>query len=188
VRCLLLLAAALLFPALLDAQVEPGDRVRVKGGSGSLSGTVVAVTDSTVTLTGSTGALGLRRVTRTVDFAYLDQLERSLGPRSRAEGAFRGAAIGLLGGAAVGGTVGLSAAVLDNCDASVDFLCFTPGMGLFLGGLIGAYSGAPYGLVAGFLWPGDYWERTEIPAPSTLRPTVLATPDGRTGVGVSLRF
>lgn len=183
---LLILAAALLAPTLLCAQVELGDRVRVKSGSGSLSGWVIAVTDSTVTLAGSTDALGLGRGTRTVELATLDRMELSVSQRSRGEGALRGAAAGLVSGAAAGAVVFWGMTWMDDCDPKVDDLfCFTPEFALLMGAGIGGYYGTLSGAVIGLVWPGDRWQRTPFAAP---RAAVLATGDGRAGVGVTLRF
>ena len=187
---LLVLAGALLAPTIISAQVEPGDRVRIVTDAHVVTSRVVAADDSTMVLDRATNRWGVPVRTRPIDWAEVRRLDMGTGRRSRFAGGLQGAAVGLVGGAAGGAVVFGGLTALSGCDprspdAEERFGCFRTGDAFLLGALIGAYWGTPSGAIAGFLWPGDRWERTPITVP---RPAVVATPDGRAGVGVSLRF
>ena len=186
----LALAAALLVPGLLAAQVEAGDRVRVVTDAHQVTGRVVAADDSTLVLDRTANRWGVPVSTRPIEWAEVRRLDMGAGRRSRMTGALEGAAVGLVGGAASGAVMFGGMTALSGCDprspdAGERFGCFRTGDALLIGALIGAYWGTPSGAVAGFLWPGDRWERTPLALP---RPTMAATRDGRAGVGASLRF
>ena len=189
-RRLLVLVTALLAPTLLSAQVEPGNRVRIVTDAHVVIGRVAAADDSTVVLDRTTNRWGVPVSTRPIGWTEVRRLDMGAGRRPRLVGALEGAALGLVGGAAGGAVMFGGLTVLSGCNArSPDpeerFGCFRTGDAFLLGALLGAYQGAPTGAVLGFLWPGDRWERTPVALP---RPAVVAMPDGRTGVGASLRF
>lgn len=185
-----LVATALLVPVLLEAQVEPGDRIRIATASHVLTGRVAASDDSTLVMEGVVNRWGVPVRTRPIEWSEVRRLDVSDGRRSRFEGALKGGAVGLVSGA-TGGVLGFAVPnALSGCDprspdAEERFGCFRHGDAILLGALIGAYYGAPSGAVMGFLWPGDRWERSPRAAP---RPTVVAAPDGRLGIGAALSF
>jgi hypothetical protein len=187
---ILVVASALTLPGFLAAQVEPGTRVRVATGAHTLTGRVVAAGDQTLVMERVTNRWGVPVRTRPIEWAEVRRLDVSPGRRSRAEGALHGAAVGLVGGAAGGAVMfagfnGLSGCDPRSPDPEERFGCFRTGDALLLGAMIGAYFGAPYGAGAGFLWPGDRWERSLLPLPLP-RLTVGAAPEGRVGIAASI--
>lgn len=91
----------------------------------------------------------------TIPMASVQKLEVSRGRGARSGRTIGGAAIGLLSGALVAGTVGAMATQCTNCDgdSGIGVLMAVPGgiLGLFIGGAIG------------FSHPADHWQSVSIP-------------------------
>lgn len=183
-----LLALALVLPSGAAAQVDEGDRVRVSTRPGrEWTGRVAEVGDSALVLERAVNGWGIPVRVGPIALDSIRRLDVSARRHSRAEGALRGAAIGV-GAGAVGGAVSWGAlAALQRCDPhSPDeeerFLCFTTREALVMGTILGGFLGIQAGAVVGFLAPGDHWVRVPV------RPVVVAGSAGGVGIGVSVAF
>jgi membrane associated rhomboid family serine protease len=131
----------------------PGARVRVLTLSGdSWSGTLRAVVGNTMMLT-EADTWGGRLTQRPVSVDHVNELWVSRG-RRRGRGALYGFGIGLVGGAAIGASLGaLTATETEDCD-----FCGRD-VNAFFGAIGGAILGAPLGAVIGALHGPERWER-----------------------------
>ena len=158
----------LLIPlASLEAQLQPGQRVRITAphlGISKHSGTLVAVDGDTLTL--DTLQVALMNVTR---------LDVYMGRKGHAD-------TGTLVGALVVG-VPLAILLAVACEDVSGFCNVAGGVaaGLLVGGAVGALVGA----TVGALIKTDRWEEVPLDA---LRVSVAPQRDGRFGLGASVRF
>ena len=159
----------LLIPfAGLEAQLQPGQRVRITAaqlGISKYSGTLVAVHGDTLTVD-----------TLQVALTNLTRLDVYMGRKGHAG---TGAVVGSL---VVGVPLAILAAVF--CDIPSDANCTASGgaaVGLFVGGAAGALVGAGVGL----LIRSDRWDEVPLDA---LRVSVAPQRNARFGLGLSVRF
>lgn len=154
------------------APVAPGDRVQVNGrGFGGIY-TLQGWSAESIAVTRADG----QRHAFARDTVRLLRVSRGL--RTRGQGAWHGAKIGFLTGAAVGVVAGL----FDGDDPADTFIAFTAEeKAVYLGAFTGAIGGT-LGLLVGAASPGERWERV----PLERLPSVTV---GRSGaVQVGLRF
>jgi hypothetical protein len=134
--------------------VSPGTRIRVTAEApGRTTGTLLALSGGDI----------LMRSDRTRDSIHVSlgtvrSLEVSEGTRRRR---LLGAALGYVGGLAVGGLVGYL--VLDAGQSSDSNLS---GMGMYLGGTVGVVGGVTTGLILGSR-PVERWRRVTVPVGSS---------------------
>ncbi len=171
-----LVLALCFFPAVgqliplagLEAQLQPGQRVRITApqlGISKHSGTLVAVDGDTLTV--GTLQVALMDVTR---------LDVYMGRKGQSGT-----------GAVVGGlVVGVPFAFLlaAACEDDISDYCNAAG-GAAVGLLVGGVAGALVGAIVGALINTDRWE--EVPL-DQLRVSVVPQRDGRFGLGLSVRF
>ncbi len=183
-----ILVAILAFVPLASAtaQVRPGARVRVTrlpicppthttcvGRSPRQDvGTFVRWSDDTLLVlsNGNTLALPLDAVTR---------LDVS---RGRKTNTGKGAEIGFLLGGVVGAVIGYAS--YEECEG-VCFGDFGSGFAAFVGGLVGGLGGGAVGALIGSSTKTDRWR--EVPL-DRVRVSLGPQPDGRLGLGASVRF
>ncbi len=160
-------AVGLLIPlATLEAQLQPGQRVRITApnlGISKHSGILVAADGDTLTV--DTLRVALMNVTR---------LDVHRGRKSRVAA---GLGIGALTGAATLAVIGASLNICQREDLEAS--CAGIGAG------VGAVGGSLVGLVIGAVIKTDRWE--EVPL-DRLRVSFGPQRDGRFGLGLSVRF
>lgn len=168
--------AALSLPVHLTAQapgVRAGDDVRIRSESVAGRFTVSDVTESTLTLRDSDGAIVL------VPAGSVTRLAVHRGPRSRGRGALRGLGIGFAAGAVGGALLGLA-----DGDDSGGIINFTAEEKALMGATVFGVTGGLLGAAIGAAAPGQLWEK--VPFAGTA--SVGATRDGGMAIGYSLRF
>jgi hypothetical protein len=184
--CAALLAAPAVLRAQTVAELAPGARVRVVDpATGRIVGTVESVAgDNLVVRSGK----GEDARTVTLSLSSIRSVQVSRGTPSRPVSALRGAALGLVTGAA-GGVAGATIGHLsyqENCDGGADdWMCFTMAESALFGVIIGAPMGAAWGAVAGFVFPRERWRSITVANPPVL--TVNGRPDG-VQLGLSITF
>jgi hypothetical protein len=180
--CAALLAAPAVLRAQTVAELAPGARVRVVDpATGRIVGTVESVAGDNLVVRSGKGAV-------TLSLSSIRSVQVSRGTPSRPVSALRGAALGLVTGAA-GGVAGATIGHLshqENCDGGADdWMCFTMAESALFGVIIGAPMGAAWGAVAGFVFPRERWRSITVANPPVL--TVNGRPDG-VQLGLSITF
>lgn len=163
----------------LSSEVQPGARVRASApGVGTVSGRVVAVQGDSLRVARDHSA-------DTVRFAasQLTSLELSVGRHKRRG---RGAAIGFLGGAALGAALGAATYQKPDCSGAAYFCDVGRGADIFVGatllGAVGAVTGA---IVGG--GTEDTWKPVSLARRASMQIGVPRS-TGRLSVGASLRL
>lgn len=125
--------------------------------------------------------LGPESDTIRVPMASLDEVSRYVGPRTRREGAARGAFVGLLVGGAAGG---VHWTIAQKTRRQTSPTPFTKKDDLALvEGVILAGAGAGVGALIGIISPGEKWEKVPL---ASMRLT--ATPNGHAALQLSFHF
>jgi hypothetical protein len=139
--------------------LAPGDRVRVAGPVHSGTYTVLAVEADDIVVRDNSDAAELRIATASLE--SLDLRRR----RSRGQGAWRGAAIGLVAGAGIGVFAGIADGDDTNC-----IICWSKEEKAVMGAITLGGTGALAGALIGRAAPGGYWQRVSLPARVGVRP------------------
>jgi hypothetical protein len=160
----------LLLASPLEGQtprLESGAPLRVHARGFTLSGELVRLDADTLVLrpagTGRPAGMGrpaVLGVDRAIAMSDVLQLDRKV-PRTRGQGAARGALWGVIIGGVTGAFLG---AIEEPCNPSRGF-CIGPesrAEGLLLGGAVLGALGAGVGALVGTAWPGSRWEPTAL--------------------------
>jgi hypothetical protein len=156
--------------------LEPGAPLRVHARGFTMSGELVRWDADTLVVRSigigrpaGTGPPADVTANRAIAMSDVLRLDRKV-PRTRGQGAARGALWGLIVGGVAGGFLG---AIEEPCDP--DQWCIGPSSrpegALLLGGILGGL-GAGVGALVGTAWPGTRWEPTGID-PAALQPAAL---------------
>ena len=152
--------------------LAPGRRIRVhQKGHDAVTGSLISATPEAVSFT--TPAFD----TVTVPRDELKRLDVSMGTISKVG---PNALTGFLGGAAVGGLLGLALGVAQNQD---DFFYVSPAASAAGGAVLFGAIGAVVGALSGTGKRGDKWQRVSLPAVEV----GPGGPEGK-GVAIGLRF
>ncbi|MGH7753112.1 MAG: hypothetical protein ACREN5_09870 [Gemmatimonadales bacterium] len=180
----LILAVLDAVPSPAQAQLAPGERIRVTTDGWRLKpmvGTLESIDQDTVRLRMADSA-----ASTPIPRAYIRRVEVSRGQRSNALG---GAVVGAAFGAGVGVIVAQLSPRPKTCrfTGSYWFCRATPGSerNLASAALAGATLGAFLGLIKSAESSGERWERVPL---SQLRVGLVVGSDGRAGLGLSFRF
>jgi len=169
-----------------QSQLREGEKVRIHQLSSgpnwwgrqkpAVTGTVMSLTrDSLTLMTSSDPSLVLP----------LDSLGRVMVSRGRKSNWAKGLGIGAGTGTLVGLAAGLVAgSAKGSCTMGMGYTDCAPLYGVG-GAVLGLVAGSLFGLVAGIATTSERWEEIR---PEHLRVQPVVTPDGRFGLGASVRF
>jgi len=159
--------------------LAPGDRVRVEtfGNGETLTATIESVSADQLVLSPVGAGQPLR-----LSLGQLERLDVARGQQSQWR---KGAVIGLIPGAALGGLLGVAMA----CDSEIAGCDNQPGFALgagFFGAVIGGTATAAVGALVGLAFKTDRWVR--VPDGKTRASLTLTPTEGGMRVGLSVSF
>jgi hypothetical protein len=138
------------------SKISPGDVIRIKGNGIAGEYLLDKIQDNNLVVRSKNGVSSER-----INRAAIKSLEVRI-PRSRGEGASRGAGLGFFSGVGIGIILGLMSG--DDQPCSGQEICFSSNAAqkaALFGGLFGA-CGAAIGSITGALIPGNKWEKVDL--------------------------
>lgn len=162
----------------LPSEVQPGVRVRaVSPAAGTVTGRVTAVQ-------GDDFLVARDRLADTVRLSasQLSSLDLSVGRHKRR---WRGAGVGLLGGAALGAVIGAATYRKPDCSGATYFCDLNRGFDAAFGAVVFGGIGAATGALVG-AGKADDWKPLALPARTSLE--LFVRPAGNARLGLSLHF